>query len=63
MRERVVRDAKRLTWKEMDAGWMPIAESWRCSQNAMGFEISMDMLGEARCSRKEERTSSNPSQI
>lgn len=24
----------------MDAGWTPRLESWRCSQNAMGFEES-----------------------
>ena len=34
-----------LTWNEMDAGWIPIEESWRCSQNAMGFEISKAMAG------------------
>ena len=30
-----------LAWNEMDAGCTPKLESWRCSQNAMGFEISM----------------------
>ncbi len=52
---------RKQTWKEMDAGWIPIAESWRCSQNAMGFEISMDMAGEG--GREGERASLDPSQI
>ena len=30
-----------LAWNEMDAGWTPKLESWRCSQKAMGFEASM----------------------
>ena len=30
-----------LAWNDMDAGWTPRLESWRCSQKAMGFEISM----------------------
>lgn len=29
------------TWNEMEAGWIPIEESWRCSQNAMGRLASM----------------------
>lgn len=32
--------SRRLTWNEIDAGWTPRLESWRCSQNAMGFEVS-----------------------
>lgn len=29
------------TWKDIDAGWTPKLESWRCSQKAIGFEVSM----------------------
>ena len=44
----------------MDAGWIPIEESWRCSQNAMGFEISKAM---ARNSWRSQRKREDPSQI
>lgn len=30
-----------LTWKDIEAGWIPTLESWRCSQNAIGLEVSM----------------------
>ena len=36
--------SRRLTWKDIDAGWIPRLESWRCSQKAMGFEISMGVM-------------------
>jgi hypothetical protein len=29
------------TWNEMEEGCTPRLESWRCSQKAMGFEVSM----------------------
>ena len=28
----------RFTWNEIEAGWTPRLDSWRCSQKAMGFE-------------------------
>ena len=42
-----------LAWNEMDAGWMPRLESWRCSQKAMGFEISMVVVVVVVVGRKE----------
>ena len=41
-----------LAWNEMDAGCTPRLESWRCSQKAMGFEVSMAV-------EREEDTSSS----
>jgi len=32
---------RRHAWNEMEAGWTPTLESWRCSQNVIGFEASM----------------------
>ena len=32
------------TWNEMEAGWTPKLESCRCSQKAMGFEMSTAMV-------------------
>lgn len=29
------------TWKEIEVGCTPILDSWRCSENAMGFAAAM----------------------
>ena len=34
------------TWNEIEAGWTPRLESWRCSQNAIGFEMSSAAIRE-----------------
>jgi hypothetical protein len=33
-----------LTWKDMEPGCIPMLESWRCSQNAMGLDVSIVKL-------------------
>ena len=30
-----------LAWNDIEAGWMPTLESWRCSVKVMGFEASI----------------------
>jgi len=34
------------TWKDIEAGWTPKLESCRCSQNAIGFDVSIVANGE-----------------
>ena len=34
------------TWKDIEAGWTPKLESCRCSQNAIGFDVSIAVKGE-----------------
>ena len=33
--------SRQRTWKDIDAGWTPKLESCRCSQNAIGFDVSI----------------------
>jgi hypothetical protein len=37
--------SRRRTWKDIDAGWTPKLESCRCSQNAIGFDVSIVAKG------------------
>ena len=46
-----------LAWKEMEAGWTPKLESCRCSQKAIGFEMSRDMARGDTSSLSQARTS------
>ena len=40
--------SRQQTWKDIEAGWTPKLESCRCSQNAIGFDVSIVVIMVAR---------------